>query len=138
VDIAGLDCPRNGYFIDTCGLYERRRDGLLAWPLRMVNKSWIDIEAFLEAFEKACRIHHLRIGRDLMVRSFAAAREKAAWSKRYCELAAIARAKLYPDLKGDRRLIMTPKELVTVHREVVRMIQAEGATIGPRIASWTD
>jgi hypothetical protein len=33
------------------------RDGLYGWPRHMARKPWVDVDAFIEAFEKAIDIH---------------------------------------------------------------------------------
>jgi hypothetical protein len=121
----GLDCPRHGYFIHAERLGSQE-DGLLEWPLRMVTKTWVKPESFLQAFAVACRFHGVRADKDLMVRSYAAARKQAT---RYNDLWPVAAAKVYPEKAPEwasgRRLSYSPDELIEISREVDRMIQAE-------------
>ena len=51
---------RAGYFIATRRLTETTdQEGVPCydWPLQMAAKTWVDLPAFLEAFEEALRIH---------------------------------------------------------------------------------
>lgn len=76
----GLQCANPYYPISKSQLSElRERDtGVAMWPLQMAEKSWVDIEDFIAAFEEALRVHRPD-GADLIDRptSYALAREKA-------------------------------------------------------------
>jgi hypothetical protein len=52
------------------------------WPLHMAEKPWVDIEAFIDAFEHALDIHRgsyaAKIDRGVLGRSLSKAREQSA------------------------------------------------------------
>ncbi len=54
------------------------------WPIHMAAKTWIDIEAFLEAYRKAVELHANEcldpIDRSLLTRSIQKGRDEAARS----------------------------------------------------------
>ena len=49
----------DGYQIDASRLTEITHRGCIAydWPVRMAEQSWVDLDAFVEAFQRAL-IHH--------------------------------------------------------------------------------
>jgi len=54
---------------------------LYDWPLHMAEKTWVDIEAFIDAFKQAVRIHASKLGKvdsAVLERSFAKARQIAS------------------------------------------------------------
>lgn len=57
----GLAARHHQYNIGVSQLKDMRElpDGVIAsmWPLHMAEKSWVDLESFLEAFENALQIH---------------------------------------------------------------------------------
>jgi hypothetical protein len=70
------------YFIARHRLCElrpgRQKEGLASWPLQMADKSWVRIETFLEAYQKALELLNPK-GVDALnlPRSFEMARERA-------------------------------------------------------------
>jgi hypothetical protein len=49
------------------------------WPVHMAEKTWVDIEAFIEAFEKALDLHGYRakVDQAMLTKSLARARKEA-------------------------------------------------------------
>ena len=62
------------YWIDASWLTDMRGD-LFDWPLHMAEKNWVDLEAFIRAFEAALRIHKPQFSREIFRRSAQEARE---------------------------------------------------------------
>jgi hypothetical protein len=56
--LASLDAV--DYFIERHRLCElrpgRQKEGIASWPLQMADKSWVKIEPFLEAYQKALEL----------------------------------------------------------------------------------
>jgi hypothetical protein len=53
--------------------------GIAMWPLQMAEKSWVDIEAFLKAYENALIVHNPPGVENIdMAASFQRARKIAA------------------------------------------------------------
>jgi hypothetical protein len=51
---------------------------LYDWPIHMAEKTWVDIEAFIEAFKEGLRLHAAKLGRadaKILEASFAKARQ---------------------------------------------------------------
>ncbi|KAB0677742.1 hypothetical protein [Aureimonas leprariae] len=53
VSVDGLEHKRTGYFIARDGVGRQRSDGCWAWPMHMLEKSWVEPAAFVEAFGRA-------------------------------------------------------------------------------------
>ena len=55
-----LDRPVSPYLIPKDELTQLRKPdlGLAEWPVQLAEKSWVDIEAFLNAFTKALELHN--------------------------------------------------------------------------------
>jgi hypothetical protein len=51
--------PAPFYIIEASSLLDIRDDGFYMWPLQLADKTWVDLNAFIEAFDKALSIHHL-------------------------------------------------------------------------------
>jgi hypothetical protein len=73
------------YVIEAHRLLERIGVGqgkLYDWPIHMARKSWVDIEAFIEAFGEAVRLHAGRyqgeVDPDILEASISEARREAA------------------------------------------------------------
>jgi hypothetical protein len=50
------------------------------WPVHMAEKTWVDVEAFIEAFTQALKLHSDKIGKvndDMLRASLAKARREA-------------------------------------------------------------
>jgi hypothetical protein len=49
------------------------------WPLQMAEKTWVDIEAFIEIFQKAIDLHGYaeKVDKDMLSRSLEKARHEA-------------------------------------------------------------
>src|SRR4029453_11908335 len=54
-------------------------DSLYIWPWFMAEKTWIDMDAFIEAFRKALEFHHKgEVDREILDKSVAAAHARIA------------------------------------------------------------
>lgn len=55
----GIRCTQRDYFIPRSQLAELRDAdfGLAMWPLQMAEKSWVDLEAFIAAYDNALVVH---------------------------------------------------------------------------------
>lgn len=61
--IEELKSGEGAYRIEADGLVKRRLgEECYDWPLHMASKRWVDVEAFLEAFDKALYVHTGRYG----------------------------------------------------------------------------
>lgn len=56
VTAEGIDHRRAGYGLPLSALDERRPDGLWAWPVHLMDKSWCEPQLFAEAFFAALRV----------------------------------------------------------------------------------
>jgi hypothetical protein len=77
--------PAPAYFIDANRLVEQGSAGrgkLYDWPVHMIEKTWVDTEAFIEAFSKALEWHagnyQPAANTSILNASIAEARRKAA------------------------------------------------------------
>lgn len=77
--------PESKYHFEASRLTEMRGDGADAiydWPVHMAEKTWVDIEAFIDAFKKALELHAGKyappVDSSLLAKSLAAARKEAA------------------------------------------------------------
>jgi DNA-binding transcriptional MocR family regulator len=78
---AGIKCLDHEYEITKSQLAELREPnkGIAMWPLQMAEKSWVDIEAFVAAYENALIVHKPPGAENIdMVASFQLARKIAA------------------------------------------------------------
>ena len=80
-----LIAVHNEYLIDAARLArltQRLSHKYYDWPLHMAEKSWVDIEAFLEAFAEALKFHSSQIGaaidQKVLSDSFGQARKVAS------------------------------------------------------------
>ena len=56
----GLECLTSNYPIEAKRLTERGPGGraeMYDWPPHLAEKEWVDVPAFLEAFQEALRVH---------------------------------------------------------------------------------
>jgi DNA-binding MarR family transcriptional regulator len=77
----GIKCLSHEYEITKSQLTELREPtmGIAMWPLQMAEKSWVDIEAFLMAYENALIVHNPPGVENIDIEaSFQRAREIAA------------------------------------------------------------
>ena len=77
---AGIKCLDHEYEITKSQLAELREPskGIAMWPLQMAEKSWVDIEAFIMAYENALTVHNPPGVESIdMVASFQLARKVA-------------------------------------------------------------
>lgn len=81
---AGLEHKRTGYFIEREDMGKRRSDGLWAWPVHMLEKTWCTPQAFGEAFMRAVLAFGIEPGPDLKASFLAAGRaqaEQGSWER---------------------------------------------------------
>ena len=75
-----IDGATPKYSINTERLLEtttRGKDVFYDWPVHMAEKTWVDVEAFNEAFKKALEYHAVTYDKDMLASSFAEARRQA-------------------------------------------------------------
>ncbi|MFB0493630.1 hypothetical protein ABIE45_006286 [Methylobacterium sp. OAE515] len=86
VDEDGVESvdPAPEYWFEAKRLSEttaRSGETFYDWPLQMADKTWIDIEAFIEAFTKALELHAGKyappVDEDMLARSVERARREA-------------------------------------------------------------
>lgn len=81
----GISCLEHHYDIAKSQLTELRGtsgSGIAMWPLQMAEKSWVDVESFIAAFENALIVHRpIGVEKLDLPASFAMARETAARRK---------------------------------------------------------
>jgi hypothetical protein len=80
----GIECVNHTYPIEARRLLTRRGVGqgkFYDWPLHMAQKSWVDIEAFIEVFRTALELHagkyKGKVDTDMLLASISEARHRA-------------------------------------------------------------
>jgi hypothetical protein len=76
--------PLTPYLIEANRLLDRRGVGegkFYDWPIQLAKKSWVDIEAFIEAFSRALELHagkyEGKVDPDVLRASISEARREA-------------------------------------------------------------
>jgi hypothetical protein len=58
VTAGGIESTDRSYFIEKSRLGElREQTDMPSWPLHMVEKEWVDLDLFIEAFIYALQVH---------------------------------------------------------------------------------
>jgi hypothetical protein len=77
--------PESKYHFEASRLTEMRgdgEDGIYDWPVHMAEKTWVNIESFIDVFKKALELHVGRyappVDSSVLAKSLAAARREAA------------------------------------------------------------